>query len=235
MPFYDGQGILEILLERIRQSFPPNFENIIVATTVQSNDDKIAQLCSDMNIKCFRGDENDVLSRFISAAESVEADKIIRVCADNVFLDTMALRYLYDEFSKSSYDYMSFITSDGTPSIKTHYGFWAEGVTLGTLKTVAVKTSDKLYHEHVTNYVYAHPEQFSLNFVPISLMTKDIESYKNLRLTIDTPTDFKISQQVYRDLNSQHSNITTENILNYLDKNNYLFDLMKVVINQNTK
>jgi len=235
MPFHGNKGILEVLLTRIKQTFPIGFDNLIVATTQQPGDDKIERLCNRMCIKCYRGDENDVLGRFIEAAETVGADKIIRVCADNVYLDSGALRMLYDAFGKSDCDYMSFITSDGIPSIKTHYGFWAEGVTLETLKTVAANTSEKLYHEHVTNFVYAHPEQFKLCFTPIAQITKNIDTYKNLRLTIDTAADFKISQQIYQDLETEGLEITTENILSYLDIHPSLFDEMKEIINQNAK
>lgn len=235
MPFYGYKGILEILLTRIRQTFPPDFENIVVATTNKQNDDRIEQLCAQMCIKCYRGDENDVLGRFIAAAEKVGAHKILRVCGDNVFLDSQALLSLYERFDNSSYNYMSFITCRGIPSIKTHYGFWAEAVTLDSLRTVAIKTSEKLYHEHVTNYIYTHPEYFNLHFIPISSTIQNIESYKNLRLTIDTATDFKISQQVYGDLMDNNLEITTENILRYLEAHPYLFDLMKKVINENSK
>lgn len=43
---------------------------------------------------------------------------------------------------------------------KTHFGFWAEYVTLAALELVARKTVEKVYHEHVTNYIYTHPNDF---------------------------------------------------------------------------
>ena len=52
---------------------------------------------------------------------------------------------------KSCNDYISF-DIDGTPSIKTHFGFWGEFVTLDALKRVIGFTDDLLYREHVTNY-----------------------------------------------------------------------------------
>lgn len=235
MPFFEDNGILEILLNRIRRSFPKDFDKLIVATTVKSGDDRIAELCSRLGIPCFRGDENDVLGRFIAAADSVGADKIIRVCADNVFLDTAVLNRLYSDFDNSDVDYMSFKTSDGTPSIKTHYGFWAEAVKTNALRKVVENTSDKLYHEHVTNYIYTHPEQFSIELTPLSLLNYDIEAYPNLRLTIDTADDFYISQQIFKDLASDGVEITTENILEYLKGHTNLFKKMEKIIKQNAK
>ena len=56
-------------------------------------------------------------------------------------------------------DYISF-NINGTPSIKTHYGFWTEYVTLDTLKRIKSLTKDKIFHEHVTNYIYTNPHSF---------------------------------------------------------------------------
>lgn len=40
------------------------------------------------------GEWNNVLSRFIEAAEKFKTDKIIRICADNPLLDMDSLSYL---------------------------------------------------------------------------------------------------------------------------------------------
>lgn len=235
MPFHEGKGILQILLERIRSAFPEGFDRITVATTTSPGDDRIAELCAGTGFRCFRGSESDVLERFIGAAEEAGADRIIRVCADNVFLDTPALRSLYDRMERGVADYASFRTSDGVPSIRTHYGFWAEGVTLDALRRVRRATDEALYHEHVTNYIYTHPEDFTIDLRPISETIPDIESYPDLRLTIDTLEDFDISREIYATLSAAGREITTPDILRYLDSRPEFFGRMKTIINQNTK
>ena len=234
-PFYQECGILEILLERIRAAFPDDFENLIVATTTSRGDDRIEALCRRIGIKCFRGSESDVLSRFVEAAHIYHADKIIRICADNVFLDVDLLKELYNRLTDSDYDYVSYCTSEGLPSIKTHYGFWAEGAKVSALEKVMNETSESIYHEHVTIYLYTHPEEYSINLKPISETIEDIESYPNLRLTIDTIDDFQISQEVYAYLISNHIPITSQNILEYPKKRPELFERMQTIINQNIK
>lgn len=235
MPFYNGLGILEILLTRIRKASNLFAENLVVATTEAKGDDRIEDLCTTLGITCYRGSENDVLSRFIGAAEKHNADKIIRVCADNVFLDLKQLMYLYNRLESCNCDYVSFITSSGTPSIKTHYGFWAEGVTLNALKRVNELTDERLYHEHVTNFIYANPDKFSLDFTPISNTATGIEKYQNLRLTIDTDSDFRVSQEIFRYLTDNNIEITTENIISYLQQHTDLFALMAETIKNNMK
>ena len=74
------------------------------------------------------------MNRFISAAEQYNAQKIIRVCSDNPFLDINSIKKLIETINENpSADYISF-NINGIPSIKTHYGFWTEYVTLNTLK-----------------------------------------------------------------------------------------------------
>lgn len=235
MPFHHNKGILEILIERIKKEVPSAANNLIVATTTNSGDDRIAELCNKMGTKCFRGSEDDVLLRFIDAAKSFGADKIIRVCADNVFLDTKALGSLFTSMVTSADDYSSYCTSDGTPSIKTHYGFWAEGVTLAALEKVYNETSDKLYHEHVTNYIYANPKEFKISFKHINETIPGIEAHKNLRLTIDTAEDFHISQGIYSYLTDNKIPVTSNNIIGYIEQHPDLYDRMKIIINQNSK
>lgn len=232
-PFYHQSSVLDIILNRIKHEFGDGFNNIVVATTTNTNDDQIVKIALANDITVYRGSENDVLARFIDAAKSVGASKIIRVCADNVFLDTHELHKLYDILdSDTEHDYISFRKSDGTPSIKTHYGFWAEGVTLRALKRVAKDTDESLYHEHVTNYIYTHPEEYSCQFLRIDPL---IESRTNLRLTLDTITDFEIQQKIYSDFQAGNIKIIPTNLINYIDCRPTIYDSMRTVIEQNSK
>ena len=150
LPFYNGKSILDLMLEKLSSI---NGTNILVATTTNMKDDAVVNIAKKYNIAYFRGSENDVLNRFISAAEQYNAQKIIRVCSDNPFLDINSIKKLIETINENpSADYISF-NINGIPSIKTHYGFWTEYVTLNTLKKIRDLTDEPLYHEHVTNYI----------------------------------------------------------------------------------
>lgn len=229
-PFYNGQSVLEIILERLKSEFGQ--ENIIVATTDSPSDKAIVDICEKMDVKSFRGSENDVLQRFIDAASQEGTDKLIRVCADNVFLDLDALTSLIDILGNESYDYVSFITSKGKPSILTHYGFWAEGTTLDALKKVKELTNESLYHEHVTNYIHSHQNEFNCKFLPIPSF---IEKHENLRLTLDTLEDFNIQKQIYSNLILAEKSITPATIIEYLKDKDEVYVQMKEIIKSNSK
>lgn len=227
-PFYDGWSIIQLLLEKLKQFSECD---IVLATSVDSANDLLEQIAKESGVRCFRGSENDVLQRFIDAAESVNAKRIIRVCSDNPFLNEDAIKQLLERVENSSADYISFRVND-TPSIKTHFGFWTEYVTLEALKRVKELTNESLYHEHVTNYIYSHPEDFAIEWIPASTC---LEGRTDIRLTCDTPTDFQNTQEIYAEIIGVHPHPTIENIVAYLDAHPQYLQTMKEEIKKNSK
>jgi spore coat polysaccharide biosynthesis protein SpsF (cytidylyltransferase family) len=193
LPFDQEKSILQIQTEIVRESLPEH--NVVVATTVKPADDSIEELCESLGIAAFRGPEEDVLERFILCAEAFEADLIMRVCSDNPFLSPEYLKQLQAQFPSES-DYFSFKNASDVPAIKTHWGLFAEIVSLAALKKVRNLTDETLYHEHVTNYIYSHPKVFSVN---LSDAPQEVYDRNDLRFTIDTPTDFETAQAIYRE------------------------------------
>lgn len=230
IPFDEEKGILETILIRLKQS---DFRlPIIVATTTNVLDNVIERLALRNKLLIFRGSEDNVLDRFINTAEHFGFRKIIRICADNPFLDLEALAWQINSFIESPVDYWCYSLSDKTPTIKTHYGFWAEGVTISALKKIAVTTNKKLFQEHVTNYIYTHPESFKIHYEEID---RSIEKEKNIRLTIDTKEDFLLAKKVFIELKQRNIPFKAEKIISYIKGIPEYMELMKNEISANIK
>lgn len=226
LPFYQGKSILDLLIDKLL-SFPDY--KIILATSTNKENDLLEEIADRRNILCFRGSENDVLKRFIDAAKFFNVTDIIRICSDNPFLEIESLKELI-ECDKSGIDYVSFKVN-GKPSIKTHFGFWAEYVTLSALEKVMNLTSDNLYHEHVTNYIYAHNELFILKWINTNSV---LEGRNDIRTTIDTKEDFFVVQKMYKTL-KEIGKLKIEDVVDYLDKNPLYLNSMKQQIIENSK
>lgn len=226
LPFYQGKSILDLLIDKLL-SFPDY--KIILATSTNKENDLLEEIANKRNILCFRGSENDVLKRFIDAAKFFNVTDIIRICSDNPFLEIESLKELI-ECDKSGIDYVSFKVN-GKPSIKTHFGFWAEYVTLSALEKVMNLTSDNLYHEHVTNYIYAHNELFILKWINTNSV---LEGRNDIRTTIDTKEDFFVVQKMYKTL-KEIGKLKIEDVVDYLDKNPFYLNSMKQQIIENSK
>lgn len=228
LPFHGEATIFSLMVEKL-QSIPDC--DLIIATTDNERDNLIESKARELGVKCFRGSENDVLKRFIDAAEANGAEKIIRVCSDNPFLDRSAIEQLVETAERSKKDYISF-NVNGLPSIKTHFGFWTEYVTLDALKKVQMLTDEQLYHEHVTNYIYANPDVFSIDWIEAD---SSIINRTDIRLTIDTQVDFNNAKTIYNDLTVDTKYPTIKQIVEYLDSHSEYLDTMKAEIVKNSK
>ncbi len=225
LPFHDGKSIFELMLDKLK-SIPGT--DCIVATSESPVNDPLQEICRTAGVKCFRGSEDDVLQRFIDAACFYGADRIIRVCSDNPFLNVPAILQLIDTAGGSDADYIGFDV-DGTPSIKTHYGFWTEYVTLDALRMVKELTAEKIYHEHVTNFIYSHREVFRTQWIPVPGC---ILEHKDTRLTIDTAQDFETARRIFDAVGDDGS---FESLFGYLDVHPEIQQSMKVQILSNSK
>jgi spore coat polysaccharide biosynthesis protein SpsF len=191
-PFYGQQTILDILLATLRRSV--HGLPIILATSDAKPDDQLEEWANANEVNVFRGDENNVLARFLAAAETYNVANIVRICADNPFLDPELLDRMITVARAESNDYVSYLAGDDLPAMKSHWGIFAEWVTTDALRKTAASTTDKLYTEHVTNFVYGHPALFRLKWLKAPEM---VYKRNDVRFTIDTEEDFELVRRIY--------------------------------------
>ena len=196
-PFASSDSLLGLVIYRLQRAF--SNESIVVATSDRSADDNVAAVAEKSNVGLFRGDEQDVLSRFIGAADAVNATRVVRICGDNPFLSNEHILALTDE-SLSAMDYISFKYQSGKPTIKSHCGIFAELISTATLNKIAASTHQRVYREHITSFVLDHPEKFNCHFM---LVPCSIETAPWLRLTVDTAEDFETAEKIYRSVIKQ--------------------------------
>lgn len=226
--FYGEDTLLETLLNNLHKVG----EKVIVATSVNENNDELERFLKAKGELVYRGSENDVLDRFIKAAEVNNIDGIVRICSDNPFIDWRGISQLIEKAKISSSDYIGFKVNN-TPSILTHFGFWGEYITLDTLKKVALTTpNDSPAHEHVTYHIYMHPEEYKCEWIqcPDFLQGRD-----DIRLTIDTYGDLINAQLVYSKLKDKNKDFTLQEVIEYLDANQDIKDSMMSNISKNKK
>ncbi len=228
MPFYKDESLLGVILKRLKSYFQDI--DIVVATTDSPKDDKIELLCKQLNLEVYRGSEDDVLSRFIDVAEKFGFDTIVRVCADNPFILPEYIQNLIDQFDESKTDYLSYQFENQVPVIKSHIGLFAEVVSLRALKKVKEKTDNPFYFEHVTNYIYGNPHDFTVDFIdlPVSLHGRH-----DIRLTVDTINDFNLVQELYNDI--LENGISIETLISKIDSDVRYKSIMLMEIEKQKK
>lgn len=199
-----GKPLLSYMLERVQAV--PNTDTL-VATTIQPEDDAIVSLCLREGVKVFRGSQNDVLERYYQAAKENNAKVIVRVTGDCPCIDPKIIEQVIQYYQKNSYDYVS----------NTLQWTFPRGM---DVEVFSYKILEKAYHEakklpereHVTLYIYTHPEIFTLgNYA----RTKDASQY---RLTVDTPEDFELIKRIIENLYPNNPKYSLDDIITLLEQ-----------------
>lgn len=228
LDFFQGKTIPEIVLETLLGVFESR--EIVLATTVAQPDSWFEEVAAKYNTGFYRGSENDVLQRFLDVAERDGVQEIIRVCADNPFLMPSFLEELRDIPTTEPSDYVSF-SIDGIPAIRTHFGFFAEWVRTTALKKAAESTREPLYREHVTNFIYSHPGDFSIRLMEVPELN-GLSS--KIRLTIDTRQDFENAKSLYSQ-SVKKNRLGLGELISMVTRNEQLLGSMQNQIKENTK
>jgi spore coat polysaccharide biosynthesis protein SpsF len=197
--------VLAHVIFRVRAC--PLVDEVVVATTTSPTDDVIVAEAEKWGAKWFQGSEEDVLGRYYGAAKEYNADLVVRVTSDCPLFDPEVLCQMLEYFATElpqglEMDYLSNTLNRSYPR-----GLDAEIFTFETLEKVFNKARLPYEREHVTPYIYEHPEQFSLHN---QTWDEDLSAY---RWTLDTPEDWQLISAIYSALYEEGNIFTTEQVL----------------------
>ena len=177
-----GMPLLAYLIERISKA--RSLDGIVVATTTNERDNIIIEECERRGFPNFRGTENDVLSRYVSAARACEADVIVRVTADNPFTDPDCIDRVVDAVSSESADY----------AIESNLpvGIASEAMTWKTLLFIDSAATSPEAREHVTLYAKENPQTLRCAF----LNPRPNCNRPDLSFTVDTLDQYLYTREI---------------------------------------
>lgn len=181
LPIGSGKPLLKCITDEIINW--PMLGKVVVATSLNSENDSIEKFCNSERITCFRGSEEDVLSRFWKVIEVEKFDVIVRLTSDNPFLDVALL--------EKTIEYHLVEKTDYTKTVGLPLGMNFEIVSAQALCGLKSKTLETEDLEHVTLFLQKNDEYKKSIFRPI------LEDLGHLRLTVDYPSDFLIASQLF--------------------------------------
>jgi len=183
-----GRPVLEWVLARVSMS--KRLADVVLATTTYSQDDALVRLAQNMRIEVFRGSKNDVVGRFAAAARTFSADAIVRVCADNPFVDPKEIDRLIVNYTKKPCDYLC----NHRNYLGSGYadGFGAEMFSRASLEKIQRSAKDERHREHVTLYITENPEKFRIS----TLSAPSSLAFPRMRFDVDTIEDLKYLQDL---------------------------------------
>ena len=162
------------MLERVEQSKLIDL-TIVATSTNQKNDVLVSHLA---DYETYRGDENDVLSRFYEVAQRYQPDLIVRLTADCPFIDPQVIDKTIQQTIDADADYGSNVNPATYPD-----GLDVEVFTFKALQTAAQEATTPYDLEHVTPHIREHaPNQTNL---------QNNTNYRHIRWTLDTSKDYE--------------------------------------------
>lgn len=199
-----GVPMLTRLVERLRRV--QRADGIVVATTTNATDDAIASLCTQLGVPCHRGSEHDVLSRYADAARLHGADVVVRITSDCPLIDPALIDQVIAAYEEGGSDYVSNMLPPTWP-----YGMAVEVFSAAALAQAHAEATQAAEREHVTPFLYWHPERYRLRNVasPVDL--------SHHRWTVDTPEDYALVSRLFDHLMPTRPHFNQADVLALLD------------------
>ena len=180
----DGKPLIKILLSRLSRS--KKIDKIILATSIEPENDHLVKTVEKMGFEVFRGSENDVLDRYYQAAKIYKPQVVVRITGDCPIIDPHLVDQVIESYQKTKVDYVSNIDPPTYPD-----GLDTEVLSFEALEA-AYEQSDKSFdREHVTPFIRTSGQFKRLNYT-------NKNDLSNERWTVDDTEDFEVMENVIK-------------------------------------
>jgi UDP-2,4-diacetamido-2,4,6-trideoxy-beta-L-altropyranose hydrolase len=176
--------VLEHCIRRLRQVTGADL--VVIATTDKASDDTVAAAAACYGATVFRGDEQDVLARYLGAARAVDADIIMRVTSDCPLIDAEICDAVLRLRAERGADY----AANNMPRLFPH-GLDCEAFTRAALERAAEEATDPYDREHVTPWLRRLPGLKRAN------VTGPGWPANQQRWTLDFPEDLDFFREIF--------------------------------------
>jgi spore coat polysaccharide biosynthesis protein SpsF len=198
-----GKPLIQRLVDRQLETMP--LDRIVLCTSEHPQDDAIQHFASENKINCFRGDELDVMGRFLSAAQFYSAKTIVRVTGDNPLTDPYMLTEMLKQHFAASAEYT-----------------YSEDLPIGTRPEIIDVEALRRVHEQLSNSDYSEYMTFMLKR-PDKLINLKAKVHNKslirpeLSVTVDNQNDISLVRQIFRHFGDNLPCL--EDIIYWLDSN----------------
>lgn len=180
-----GEPMILRQIERIRQAW--RLDGLVMATSTEPSDDVLAAVCEAQGVDCARGSLDDVLDRYYRVARRMEPEHVVRLTADCPLLDPDVMNDVIAFHLAGEFDY----TSNALHELTFPNGLDVEVMRADCLERAWREARLPSEREHVTPYLYNHPELFRLGSY------RGERDLSHMRWTVDEPEDLEFVRRVY--------------------------------------
>lgn len=203
-----GKPLIGYLLERLSRS--KKIDGIVLATSVNKENDILCDYVEGIGYEVFRGSEQDVLGRYYQAAKKYNAKTVVRITGDCPLIDPGVCDELVKLYSKNGAEVARI-----TPRLAE--GLDCEVFSFKVLEYMHKNAERPSEKEHVTMYITNNPAIFKINVL------EKAEDEGMYRITVDEPEDFEVVKNIIENLYKPGEFFDFGKIKNYLDQNPDIF------------
>jgi len=207
----NGTPILDRIIERCLSV--KGINGVVLCTSTNSEDAELENHAKKYNIEFFKGSEDDVLDRLLSAALHFKYDAFISITADNPLFSTE----ISEEYVKwNAIEHLDFIFANGLPIGCMPYFLSTKALQVATFMKQASDT--EIWGPFVNR-----PDFFKVGY--LSIMNSPFNEEK--RLTCDYSEDYQLFEEIFNNFQSD-KNPSTKEVLNLLRNNVRLWEYNKM-------
>ena len=179
---------------------------VILATSTNPVDAELEEYTLDKRVYFFRGSENDMISRFIDAADKFDIDIIVRVTGDSPLISYELIDLLIDSHIKAKADFSYFRDAP--------LGTKPEVINKQALIRLKSLSSPDRYSEYLSLYFKNNPHLFALNEV----IPPEIYRHPDYRLNLDWPEDLEVLNIIFAKLGVGKEAVALQSVLDVLEQ-----------------
>lgn len=178
-----GTPMIGLLLHRLAKA--TTLDSLALATSPAPENEPLREYVSGLGFNVFVGSEDDVLDRYYRAAQTLDAERIVRITGDCPLVDPDLVDAVVAELLESKADYCNNVDPPTFPN-----GLDVEAFTVAALEDAWKRATAPQHREHVTLYLR---ESKDVNAAHVTCDT----DYSALRWTVDEPEDFAVVTSVF--------------------------------------
>ncbi len=222
-----GLPMIERLLERI--NFSNKIDEIILATTINSEDDNLEKWCEEVNINCFRGSSEDVLGRIKNAATEYNAEIIVEILGDNPLIHSDLIDACIEKYKNEGGDYVATLTNE-YPKADIKMKKFPIGVRVQIFSINTLIKCEKLaqtdnFREHATSFIAHNPDIFSSSFLEADNNFITLNR-PELTFAVNHRENLEFINFIYNKCYDNNNNFSISDAIKIYDNNKVLKNLM---------
>ena len=205
----ESEPMIIFQLKRLQKS--NIIDKLILATSDDFSDDKLANTVLNEGFNLFRGSLKNVLFRYYKCALSEKAETIIRVTGDCPLIDPDLISEIFFEFKSKGYDYIS--NSQDNYNLSVPDGYDIEVFKFSLLEKAVENARLESEREHVTPwFVTKEANAFWSHYV-------HEPKRRFFRLTVDERIDLEVINDIVKSQSLKESDFSIDSVIKFLDEN----------------